>query len=261
MCSSSVLTASILVAKRKSLEEHLLNGTNKNIFFTTSNSHLTGGFDVDHANGVIYWSNKAGEIYAFNYTDGSNTLVHDGLGAPEDLLVNWITRKLYWLDHKNHRIEYSDLDGNNRYVLINSTTRLLAMALDPRVNYIYWGHRTRRGAVIEKMKLGGTNRHVIVSGMKRLNSITIDYANSKMYWVENERIKTSDLEGRERSTVQHIGTNKAMVAVHHNVVYWTNVSSVHHCTTDGQYLGELMRVKKLRGISIKHKSRQPRACK
>ena len=222
-----------------------------------------GGLDVDIATNVVYWSNGNGDIYAFNYTDSSNTLIHYALGHPKDVLVNWITRKLYWLDYKYNTIEYSDLDGNNRQVLITSTTRLLAMALDPRVNYIYWIHYNRSigGAVIEKMKLDRTNRRVIVSQIKRPNSIAIDYTNSKLYWVDGYRIETSDLEGRGRSVIQIIDTIQVALAMYNNVLYWTDIKGVHDCTTDGQYLGEIMTLKQARGICIKHKSRKPRACK
>jgi len=262
-CASNVLHPSILVADQKSAEEYHLNGTNTQKLSVSSQYHLIGGLDVDIATNIVYWSTGHGEIYAFNYSNGSKTLIHNGLGPPKDVLVNWITRKLYWLDYKNHRIEYSDLDGNNRHVLISSTTRLLAMVLDPKTNDIYWSHfnRTTGAAVIEKMKLDGTNKHVIVSGMKRPNSITINYANSKLYWVDGQKIETSDLEGKERSTVQLIGTNQARLAMYNNVLYWTDIPNVHGCTTSGQYLGVMMTLHKPRGICIKHKSRKPRACK
>ena len=229
----------------------------------SSQYRLIGGLDVDIATNIVYWSNGHGEIYAFNYSDGSNTLIHNGLGLPKNVLVNWITRKLYWLDYKNGRIEYSDLDGNNRHVLINSTTRLLAMVLDPRTNDIYWSHfhHATGAAVIEKMKLDGANRHVIISGMKRPNSIIIDYANPKLYWVDDKKIEMSDLEGKERSTVQLIDTNQATLAMYNNVLYWTDIPNVHGCTTSGQYLEVMMTLDKPRGICIKHKSRKPRACK
>jgi len=97
----------------------------------------------------------------------------------------------------------------------------LAMVLDPRTNDIYWSHfhHATGAAVIEKMKLDGTNRHVIISGMKRPNSIIIDYANPKLYWVDDKKIETSDLEGKERSTVQLIDTNQATLAMYNNVLY------------------------------------------
>jgi len=262
-CPSSVLNPTILVADRKSAEEYLLNGTIAQYLPVSSPYRLIGGLDVDIATNIIYWSTGHGEIYAFNYSDGSSTLIHNGLGLPKDVLVNWITRKLYWLDYKNHRIEYSDLDGNNRHVLISSTTRLLAMALDPRTNHIYWSHfhRVTGIAVIEKMKLDGANRHVIVSGMKRPNSITIDYANPKLYWVDGNRIETSDLEGRGKSTVQEIKKKQATLAMYNNTLYWTDIPDVHNCTTNGQYLGVMMTLHEPRGICVKHKSRKPRACK
>ena len=40
-----------------------------------------------------------------------------GLGSPDGLAVDWVTRKLYWTNAAEHRIELSDFDGTSHKVL------------------------------------------------------------------------------------------------------------------------------------------------
>lgn len=49
------------------------------------------------------------------------------------LAVDWIARRLYWLDMKADRIEVSTLDGKWRNVLISEDLKApRGLALDPR---------------------------------------------------------------------------------------------------------------------------------
>ena len=47
-------------------------------------------------------------------------IVKDDLNTPEGLAVDWINRKLYWVDADTSKIEVSDLDGRNRLPLVTS---------------------------------------------------------------------------------------------------------------------------------------------
>ena len=40
------------------------------------------------------------------------------VGSPAGLAIDWITRKLYWTDAGEKRIELSDVDGGLRTVLV-----------------------------------------------------------------------------------------------------------------------------------------------
>ena len=165
-----------MVAKDSSIEEYSLTGADEEILFK-GKYKLTGGVDVDIANNSVYWSSASGNIYQFN-SDG-NSLIHDRVGIPKNILVNWITRKLYWINDGNNEITYSDLDGSDKQILVKTNDRLLAIALEPRHNYIYWcSHNSKNGALIEKMELNGTNREVVISeNLQRPTSMIIDYAN------------------------------------------------------------------------------------
>jgi len=242
--------SSIMVATETSIEEFSIDGTDKKVLFK-GNYKLTGGFDVDVTNNSVYWSSTSGNIYYFK--SGGNFVIHNGVGIPRNILINWITRRLYWIN--NNELTCSDLDGKNFQILIKTKGRLLAIALNPHVNYIYWcSYDSQSGAVIEKMKLDGTNRKVIISeNLRRPTSMSIDYAKEKLYWADsgNGVIESTDLEGGERSTVCHIKSRLATIALYDNIIYWTNATSVHRCTTDGNNLGELITTNSIKGIVIK----------
>jgi DNA-binding beta-propeller fold protein YncE len=42
-----------------------------------------------------------------------------GLGSPEGIAVDWISKNLYWTDSGLDRIEVSRLDGTNRKLLVS----------------------------------------------------------------------------------------------------------------------------------------------
>ena len=82
---------------------------------------------------------RIGKIIAVNLSDTSNrTIIHDGLGYPLQVAVNWITKKLYWCDFTLSTIEYSDFNGSNRETLMKNVGDIQTIALDPCSDYIYW---------------------------------------------------------------------------------------------------------------------------
>ena len=251
-----------MVAKDTSMEEYFLNGGEEKVLFR-GKYKLAGGFDVDIANDSVYWCSADGKIYRFNSDE--NSVINSEAGNPSHLLVNWLTRKLYWVND-NKKIEYSDLDGNNKHTLVESNHKLLAMALDPRSSYIYWctDNDEPTGAVIERMKLNGTNREVIISGnLQRPTSIIVDYASNKLYWADSnhKKIESSDLRGVGRSTVCQINSRQAYIALYGDTLYYTDPSGIRRCTTDGNDLGRFITASNIRGIIIRHQSKQAGACK
>ena len=229
------------------------------------------GIDVDSVTCKLFWSTgsrnpteRKGEINAVCLIDGSSVTIHSGLGYPVQIAVNWITRKIYWSDTTLLTIEYSDLDGANRQVLLSNVNRVIAIALDPRVNVIYWVSK-EHDFTISKMKLDGTSQRVIVSSsLDSPNSLAIDFTFNRLYWTDGSKIQTSDLEGGDRSTVYTTQSRRPTgLSVYDNVLFWAEWQSkrIAMCTTDGMDLGTLIdNVKTAAAIRVLHKSVQPRSC-
>ena len=147
--------------------------------------------DVSIANCTLFYSvgnrsqsTRIGKIIAVNLSDTSNRTVHNGLGYPLQVAVNWITKKLYWCDNgKSPTIEYSDFYGYNRTTLLKNVGNIQTMALDPCGDYIYWISKKSQVISISKMKLDETNRQVIIisNNKQSPNSLVIDFISSRLY--------------------------------------------------------------------------------
>ena len=207
-----------------------------------ANSHPLG-IDIDIITCRIFWSTgsedenkRKGEIRAASLINSGSVTIHSGLGYPSQIAINWITRKLYWSDTTLLTIEYSDLDGANRQILLSNVNGVKAIALDPRVNEIYWINE-ENDFTISKMKLDGTDKRVIVSSsLQSPNSLGIDFSTNRLYWIDGSAIKASDLEGRNISTVftTQLGINPTGLSVYNDILFWIeDFESVAIFSTNG----------------------------
>lgn len=85
----------------------------------------------------MYWGNwprgstRAGGSIERAWMDGNNrtSFVNLDIQWPISLTLDFFTRRLYWSDVYNDRIERIDLDGNNREVIKQSTPYPYGMAI------------------------------------------------------------------------------------------------------------------------------------
>ena len=106
-----------------------LDYDNKSIFPVVSN--LSSAVDVDfHYNkGYIFWCNFL-SIQRSNM-DGTNiTVIHNETYC-EGLAVEWDSLQLYWTDYYSNSIMVSDLDGNNKRIVVSSLSKPTHIVLDP----------------------------------------------------------------------------------------------------------------------------------
>ena len=262
----------IFVGNGNSIDKSIFNNDDKlslNTLIKARSKPL--GIDVDTATCTLFYSlgskninARVGTIYAVNLVDSNSTTIHNGLGYPLQVAVNWITKKLYWCDSTLSTIEYSDYSGGNRKALLNNVNGLVAIAIDVCADEIYWISKESTYS-ISKMKLDGTGRHVIVSsGMRVPNSLAIDLVSSKLYWADGSGIQTSDLEGEDISTVYTTSIRRSTaIAVYHNTLYWAEwvKKRIATCTTAGNNEQTLVNnVIQTTAIHIMDGSKQSRCC-
>lgn len=77
---------------------------------------------LDPIRGYMYWTDW-GEVPYIGKAgmDGSEpkVIVNESLGWPNALVISLATEELFWADAKEDYIAYSDLDGNNRHVIMS----------------------------------------------------------------------------------------------------------------------------------------------
>ena len=263
---STIQDAYLLFTDYNSINRINLDGSNQQI--VVSNLFNIHGMDFDIVTNMVYWCEVVeGNIYRASINCDGKELIVSGLENPEEVAVDWINRKLYWCDFGRDVIEYSDLDGTNRRLLVNSDLdQPRGLVIDPFFGHIYW---TDWGAnpKIEKMTLDGRNRHVIVIfNLTWPNCLTIDYTTCRLYWVDagNDTVETSDLEGNGRITLFR-SPHPFGITVFNSILYWTDWTnnSIFSASIDGSTTIKNVTDGLLRpsNIHVVHYSVQLGACK
>lgn len=62
---------------------------------------------------------------------------HDSLGL-EGIAIDWVARKLYWLDRHAKHLDVSELDGTNRKTLQSGIADPRAIVVHPGIGYLYF---------------------------------------------------------------------------------------------------------------------------
>ena len=235
-----------------------------------ANLYNVHALDFDILTNTIYWSAVSeGNIYRASLDSIGRELIVSGLRQPENVVVDWINRKLYWCDAGTKTIEYSKLDGSGRMLLLNNgIDRPRGLAIDPFSGYIYWADWSA-SPKIERIKLSDSSTEIIIdSAIVWPSSLTIDYESSRLYWADAYlgRIEVSNLDGSERvvlysrpSVPQPYG-----IAVHKGVLYWTDWktrSVISANANDGTTIRNVTFGVRPSGIHVIHHSKQPGACK
>ena len=92
-------------------------------------------------------------------------LVNSGLQAPNGLTLDPSKNRLYWVDGRNNRLEYLDLNQNNTVTLISSDSVLpYPFGLTILGDHLYWTD-WQRYAVYRADKETGDNVTSFVTGI------------------------------------------------------------------------------------------------
>ena len=62
---------------------------------------------------------------------------HDSLGL-EGIAVDWVGRKLYWLDRHAKHLDVAELNGTNRKTLLTNIADPRAIVVHPGTGYLYF---------------------------------------------------------------------------------------------------------------------------
>jgi len=129
---------------------------------------------------------------------------HDSHGL-EGIAIDWVGRKLYWLDRHSKNLDVSELDGTKRKTLRSGVVDPRAIVVHPGIGYLYFTSWHLQ-AYIAKMGMDGSNFSRILNwndGIAWPNALSIDYFTDRIYWADAhlDYIAYADLEGRHRHTV------------------------------------------------------------
>ncbi|CAH1155627.1 unnamed protein product [Phaedon cochleariae] len=152
---------------------------------------------------------------------------HDSHGL-EGISIDWIGRKLYWLDRHSKNLDVAELNGTNRKTLRNSIPDPRALVVHPGTGYLYFSSWHLQ-AFIGKLGMDGSNFTMILNWEDDIawpNALTIDYFTDRLYWADAhlDYIAFSNLEGKHRhivlsgNSVPHVFA----ISLFDDFIYWTD---------------------------------------
>ncbi|KAL8592230.1 hypothetical protein ACOMHN_030905 [Nucella lapillus] len=148
---------------------------------------LAVAVDMDCVHGEVYWTDAAAGIIRKASLNGSDAQdVLSGLGSPEGIAIDPVSRVLYYTDSRLDVVGAALLDGSYRKTLSNTDmVNPRAIVLDTNRGKICWTDWNRNKPQIETSNMDGTDRRVLVSDDLRLpNGLAFDHFSQQLCWAD-----------------------------------------------------------------------------
>ncbi|XP_064646344.1 low-density lipoprotein receptor-related protein 1-like isoform X2 [Lineus longissimus] len=151
----------------------------------------------------------------------------EGLQELRGLAVDWISKRIYWTDAGQDKIEMANFDGTDRRTVISTDLdqphRIVAHPQSSKIYWTDWGVNAK----IEKANLDGSNRTTLVTyDLIWPTGLAIDYPNERLYFADTKKgtIETVNLDGSDRRIVKTFQRNDDkpyMLDIFENSLYVT----------------------------------------
>ncbi|XP_047119261.1 low-density lipoprotein receptor-related protein 1 [Schistocerca piceifrons] len=128
----------------------------------------------------------------------------ENLQDPKGLAIDWVTKRLYWVDAGADTVMVSKLDGLERTTLISTDLdQPHDIVVDPQSGLMFWSDCGKK-ARIEVAAMDGTNRHTLIDASGQWPAgLAIDYPARRLYWSDPKAltVESVDLYGHDRRIV------------------------------------------------------------
>ncbi|XP_059473039.1 vitellogenin receptor isoform X2 [Neocloeon triangulifer] len=220
----------------------------------------------------IFWSTleNGQEKIMKSREDGSKkeVIVNSGLGQPENMAWDWVSKKLYFTDSRTKTVSVCTDDGHWCFVLVNTITDaphgIVVVPQEGTMFWTDWGTRPH----IAKAGMDGSDPIVFLELEKDSypNSLALDYGNRRLYWVDSKVhiIESIKMDGSDRRVVLKMSVSRAYsIAIFENRLYWSDFSGKEIYSCDkftGKNQTAIVRERKnaINGIHIYHPALQPK---
>ena len=178
-------------------EDVAIDWTGRKLFWTDANKKIIGvinldgtqrkaliatGHDkpraivLDPADDKVYWTDWGTEpkVLRAKMSDGTHkeVLVNSGIVWPNGLTLDYGDNMLYWADANTDKVEKSQLDGQNRRVLVDRTRVYHPYALTQFGDRLYWSD-WQQHSIEHCKKDSGDDRVSIKGGMTRPTALHV----------------------------------------------------------------------------------------
>ena len=213
--------------------------------------------------GKMYWT--AGETIRRANLDGraDEYLVRSGLDRPDELALDPVAGKMYWLDAGTDKIQRANLDGRGVEDLVASGLEIpIVLVLDPGAGRMYW---TDWGTdKIQRANLDGSRVEDLVTGAGGAESLALDLSSGKMYWTGSGtgrsgmgKIRRANLDGRgveDLVASESLRPGGLALDLSAGKMYWTDQGreKIQRANLDGSGVQDLvtLRLNRPRGLVL-----------
>ena len=176
---------------------------------------------------IFLMNNNKGTITRCKRDGTQRKLILKDLQSPQRLTVDWIANNLYWTDDKLKVIEMSNIDGNNRFVVVSGEMdKPFAITIDPTKGLLFWsdvGHTAK----IERSSLDGNNRESIVtSDIISVSGLTLDIVGMRLFWCDGllHQLVSVNYDGTHRRLILGKLSTPFSVTFYDRHLYWLDVN-------------------------------------
>ena len=224
-------TPLIFLTGRYHVRQMTLDGSKDEILLQNLGNAV--GFDFDNKEEMLYIADvTANTIFRTKKNSKEKEVViKRERNAIEGVAIDWIGRKMYWLDKITKHLDVAELNGTNRRTLKYSGIRKpRAIAIHPGIGYIYYTDWDLQ-SYIGRIGMDGSNFSYILTFNDNIawpNALVIDYFTDRLFWADAhlDYIAYADLDGKNIHRV--ISGSKVPfvfgLSVFDDYIYWTDWS-------------------------------------
>ena len=162
-------------------------------------------YDIDQQ--MIYFADVTAKVIykaPVGSTEKTAIIKHETHGL-EGMAVDWITKKLYWLDRHSKSLEVAQVNGTNRKTLKSGISDPRAVVVHPGKGLLFFTSWHLQ-AFIGRMSMDGSDYKMILNwenGIAWPNALALDYINDRLFFADAhlDYIDSCDLDGSRRTTV------------------------------------------------------------
>jgi len=180
---------------------------------------------------LIYWTDGK-RINRFSMHNGVSKDMpfgRDDVISVEDLAVDWIGDKIYWIDAMHDGIYIGDPPSGRKVKIVDENLYSpRAIVVSHSEGYMYWTDWARTPK-IERARLDGTERRVFISnGIQIPNGLALDESDKKLFWAGKDLngygiIEAVSLDGLNRKVIfRRSGYHPFSLDIFQDFVYWSD---------------------------------------
>ncbi|CAF0957368.1 unnamed protein product [Adineta ricciae] len=251
---------------------------NSRILYVGRENMTISAVDYHYRNRILYFTDsRAHQIYSLLLSSpypSATLILEKNILSPVSIAVDWITNKLYIVEHELARIDMFSLDGKQMKtnIITSNIHQPRAIAIDPIAEYLFFvdeGDWHRIPAKIFRCLLDGSQCAVLVDQkLDQPSDITVDHIKQRIYWVDRsyDHVESCDYHGSRRITLtsgsQNIPYTVGLDLFENNLYLTDDMKGAvlqlrRHFNSNTSIFYKPQSFVRPRGISIYHETRQP----